>query len=367
MAVVVMILRHRPPSEKSHAPEQAAHLSHPRRRLAAGRRRLCAELLQRPSGARLPAEQRPRVDQPPQLHSQFTRQQRVAYFTALFVAFYLVPLLLIAFTCFCIARSLLRTSVLRRQGSLLRQEVNRRKVGKMILIVVLSFTVSWTPYFLVSIITQYQERNFMRDHDFYFTMLCINLFAFLHSAVNPLIYATMSTRFRKSFMRVLRLAVCCQVTPSSGSHGTGMVGAGGQTSFNDQATSSRGSMVNVNVSVHPARLVGFLPAPPPSYRAAMANGNASGAERKRSSFEAFKLSSLIGKNGGWNSRRQSSSSFSSTSAAVANHHQSRNYLKNSCGTATASEHSNGHCSSSMLMREMVTSNCNGKQRRSLAA
>lgn len=230
---------------------------------------------------------------------QFTRQQRVAYFTALFVAFYLVPLLLIAFTCFCIARSLLRTSVLRRQGSLLRQEVNRRKVGKMILIVVLSFTVSWTPYFLVSIITQYQERNFMRDHDFYFTMLCINLFAFLHSAVNPLIYATMSTRFRKSFMRVLRLAVCCQVTPSSssgGSHGGGMGGAGGgQTSFNDQATSSRGSMVNVNVSVHPARLVGFLPAPPPSYRAAMANGSAAGAERKRSSFEAFKLSSLMGK------------------------------------------------------------------------
>lgn len=122
------------------------------------------------------------------------------------------------------------------------------QVGKMILIVVLSFTVSWTPYFLVSIITQYQERNFMRDHDFYFTMLCINLFAFLHSAVNPLIYATMSTRFRKSFMRVLRLAVCCQVTPSSssgGSHGGGMGGAGGgQTSFNDQATSSRGSMVN---------------------------------------------------------------------------------------------------------------------------
>lgn len=58
----------------------------------------------------------------------FSRHQRVAYFTALFLAFYLIPLMLIAFTCFCIARSLLRTSVLRRQGSLLRQEVNRRKV-----------------------------------------------------------------------------------------------------------------------------------------------------------------------------------------------------------------------------------------------
>lgn len=113
----------------------------------------------------------------------------------------------------------------------------------MILIVVLSFTVSWTPYFLVSIITQYQERNFMRDHDFYFTMLCINLFAFLHSAINPVIYACMSTRFRKSFMRILRLAVCCGRQRSSGSGG-GVNGVGGQTSFNDPPTSSRGSMVN---------------------------------------------------------------------------------------------------------------------------
>lgn len=53
---------------------------------------------------------------------------RIAYFTVLFIGFYLIPLLLIAFTSVCIARSLLQTSVLHRQGSLLRQEINRRKV-----------------------------------------------------------------------------------------------------------------------------------------------------------------------------------------------------------------------------------------------
>lgn len=100
----------------------------------------------------------------------------------------------------------------------------------MILIVVLSFTVSWTPYFLVSITTQYQEENFMAKHDYYFTMLCINLFAFLHSSVNPLIYATMSTRFRKGFATILRLVLCCQRQTSSPS--------------NDGPTSSRGSIVN---------------------------------------------------------------------------------------------------------------------------
>ena len=60
--------------------------------------------------------------------AQFQETFRKVYFTTLFVVFYTIPLVLIAFTSFCIARSLLRTSVLRRQGSLLRQEVNRRKV-----------------------------------------------------------------------------------------------------------------------------------------------------------------------------------------------------------------------------------------------
>ena len=58
----------------------------------------------------------------------FDDEFRMVYFTILFICLYLIPLALIAFTCFCIARALLRTSILHRQGSLLRQEVNRRKV-----------------------------------------------------------------------------------------------------------------------------------------------------------------------------------------------------------------------------------------------
>ena len=78
----------------------------------------------------------------------------------------------------------------------------------MILIVVMAYTISWTPYFIVSIITQYQEVNFMQKHNYYFTMLCINLFAFLNSSINPFIYAIMSTRFRNGFLRILRLFFC---------------------------------------------------------------------------------------------------------------------------------------------------------------
>lgn len=61
--------------------------------------------------------------------ANFDPQFRQIYYTFLFVTFYLIPLAFIAFTCFCIARSLIRITALNRQGSLRRQEVNRRKVS----------------------------------------------------------------------------------------------------------------------------------------------------------------------------------------------------------------------------------------------
>nr|XP_027199024.1 cholecystokinin receptor type A-like [Dermatophagoides pteronyssinus] len=161
--------------------------------------------------------------------STFDDEFRLIYFTILFICLYLIPLALIAFTCFCIARALLRTSILHRQGSLLRQEVNRRKVGKMILVVVVSFTIAWTPYFLISVITQYQKENYFDKHDYYFTMLSINLFGFLHSSINPVIYLTMSARFQKGFMRLLRIVMCCQKSTENAGH----------TSIPDPGTSSR--------------------------------------------------------------------------------------------------------------------------------
>ena len=69
--------------------------------------------------------------------SNFDPNFRVAYFTFLFVGFYLVPLIFIGFTSLCIARSLLHSSVLHRQGSLLRQEINRRKVIKLLVLIFL--------------------------------------------------------------------------------------------------------------------------------------------------------------------------------------------------------------------------------------
>lgn len=55
---------------------------------------------------------------------------RRGYYTFLFVFIYLLPLSFIAGTCFQVARCLLKDIPVHRQGSIRRQEANRRKVTK---------------------------------------------------------------------------------------------------------------------------------------------------------------------------------------------------------------------------------------------
>ncbi|XP_065309601.1 galanin receptor type 1-like isoform X2 [Dermacentor albipictus] len=139
---------------------------------------------------------------------------RRGYYTSLFVLMYLLPLAFIGWTCARIARCLLKGIALTRQGSLRRQEANRRKVAKMVMVVAAAFALSWTPYFLVSMWTQF-GTNYLEKQNYFFTMLSINLLAFINSCVNPFIYAAMSRRFRGGFRRIL-FPISCAGSCQSG-------------------------------------------------------------------------------------------------------------------------------------------------------
>lgn len=140
----------------------------------------------------------------------FSDEFRQGYFIFLFFFIYLLSLCFITGTCFCIICVLLRDiATFNRQGSLRRQESNRRKVAKMILVVVFSYIFCWTPYFLVSIITQIQTENFLQNGQYFFSMLCVNLSAFTNSCVNPFIYGLMSVRFRHGFRSIFYTLCCC--------------------------------------------------------------------------------------------------------------------------------------------------------------
>lgn len=73
----------------------------------------------------------------------------------------------------------------------------------MVLVVCFAFIVSWTPYFVVTMITTFQAAPFFNNNNFFFTMLCINLAGFINSCVNPFIYCIMSKRFRQAFLHIL--------------------------------------------------------------------------------------------------------------------------------------------------------------------
>ncbi|OQR77925.1 hypothetical protein BIW11_00381 [Tropilaelaps mercedesae] len=84
------------------------------------------------------------------------------------------------------------------------------------MIITIAFGVSWTPCFIVTSATQFPGANYMQNHNYFSTMLLINLCAFINSCVNPFIYVVMSTRFRNGFRRIARTLLCCCLFSSNG-------------------------------------------------------------------------------------------------------------------------------------------------------
>ncbi|CAG7727895.1 unnamed protein product [Allacma fusca] len=118
---------------------------------------------------------------------------------------YILPQIFIAATCISIFRALMKKIPVQphRDPRAILMEKGRRKVAKMVLVIVFAFFSCWSPYFMVTIVTQLQTENFLQQGQFFFTMLCINLLGFTNSCINPIIYFAMSKRFRKGFKGIL--------------------------------------------------------------------------------------------------------------------------------------------------------------------
>ncbi|XP_074663204.1 QRFP-like peptide receptor [Tubulanus polymorphus] len=141
---------------------------------------------------------------------------RKGYYIFLFATIYLLPLTMITFTCVAIAVCLLRplkgeNDILRRRNSFQRRsyqrrEENKRKVAKMVVVVASAFFISWTPFYIVNMVSLFTQ--FMIQSNFLFTQLAVHLFGFINSCVNPFIYSLMSDRFRKSFKQFFGAMFC---------------------------------------------------------------------------------------------------------------------------------------------------------------
>jgi hypothetical protein len=76
--------------------------------------------------------------------TNFSPEFRKYYFTFLFIFFYFLPLLFISWTCTQIMLCLLKTNVSYREGSLRRQDANRRKVSDFYLLSIDLICMMWS-------------------------------------------------------------------------------------------------------------------------------------------------------------------------------------------------------------------------------
>ena len=73
----------------------------------------------------------------------------------------------------------------------------------MMIVVALSFLVSWSPFYLTTFVSQVQEISFLNKANFITCMLMTHLLGFINSVVNPVIYNIMNDKFRRSFTCIL--------------------------------------------------------------------------------------------------------------------------------------------------------------------
>ncbi|XP_041469679.1 substance-P receptor-like [Lytechinus variegatus] len=130
-----------------------------------------------------------------------------AYNLFLFGVLFLVPVILLGFTCGSISKRLMSLNEDEKmlKNSVRKEDASRRKVAKMVLIVVLCFFICWFPFFLVSMLGQF--TTILHEENYIFTLLLVHLFGFANSFMNPVIYALMSQAFRSGFWLIL--TICC--------------------------------------------------------------------------------------------------------------------------------------------------------------
>lgn len=135
----------------------------------------------------------------------------VVFFLLLVLLFYLVPLLILSVLYAVIVKHLMPDPSSAGNTSDSYHARAKRHVITLLMSVVGSFFVCLTPYriLIFFIIVAAPEQIAAIDRDTFFTLLNFSRIMFyLHSALDPILYNLMSSKFRKSFAKLFRLTVC---------------------------------------------------------------------------------------------------------------------------------------------------------------
>ncbi|XP_062393641.1 gonadotropin-releasing hormone II receptor-like [Sardina pilchardus] len=155
-------------------------------------------------------------------HGSFQeRWQETVYNMFHFVTLYVIPLLVMSF---CYTRILIEInqqlhrnkggeSCLRRSGTDMIPKA-RMKTLKMTIIIVMSFVVCWTPYYLLGIWYWFQPKMLQDIPEYVHHALFV--FGNLNTCCDPIIYGLYTPSFRADLARCLRC--CCRRRPDASPH-----------------------------------------------------------------------------------------------------------------------------------------------------
>ncbi|XP_031563535.1 rhodopsin-like [Actinia tenebrosa] len=134
--------------------------------------------------------------------------EALTYNIALLIVGFFLPMTIILISYYKIYSSLTLNAMLAQQKALLqRRRHSKLKVARMIGIVVLAFVVSWSPYCIVSIVAIFKSTNILSKGEAEIP----ELMAKASVIYNPLVYASMSSGFKKTVKRLLRDWPCHRV------------------------------------------------------------------------------------------------------------------------------------------------------------
>ncbi|ELU13372.1 hypothetical protein CAPTEDRAFT_50683, partial [Capitella teleta] len=125
---------------------------------------------------------------------------RRIYFLCLFLIGYIIPLISIAVPSALLIRQLWSLPVTEGPG-LRGSNRAKRRVTRLVIVIVGLFFACWFPMHAIWMSVNWNPESWSRNYSYwhYYSRMFAQTLAYANSAMNPVIYAFLSTQFRKGF------------------------------------------------------------------------------------------------------------------------------------------------------------------------